>query len=89
MSKVYFSMGSIHLHLLSYLRSGKHDSSSALTHHEDFVTALELHPEFKKPIVIITVDGGPDENPRFPKILAYHIQKFKDYQFMPSSAQQS
>ena len=28
-----------------------------------------------KPIVIITVDGGPDENPRFPKTLVASYKK--------------
>jgi hypothetical protein len=32
-----------------------------------------------KPIVIVTVDGGPDENPPFSKILAASIRKFKKY----------
>ena len=32
-----------------------------------------------KPIVIVTVDGGPDENPRFPKTLVASIRKFKKY----------
>ena len=29
----------------------------------------------------MSVDGGPDENPRFPKTLAYAIEKFKAYNF--------
>ena len=65
-----------------FIRSGKHDSSTAATHAYDF-QALRNIPSFKevmcceeavKPVVIITADGGPDENPRFPKTLAaaYH-----------------
>ena len=27
---------------------------------------------------MVSVDGGPDENPRFPKTLAYGIKRFKD-----------
>ncbi|CAG7734862.1 unnamed protein product [Allacma fusca] len=33
----------------------------------------------KKPIVIMMVDGGPDENPRFPKTLGAAISHFKAY----------
>jgi hypothetical protein len=32
-----------------------------------------------KPILIITVDGDPDENSRFPKTLVANIRKFKKY----------
>ena len=56
------------------IRSGKHDKSDASTHAYDFESLIDL-PEFKevikmpddqvKPVVIISVDGGPDENPRF------------------------
>ena len=61
------------------IRSAKHDSSSAHTHHSDFVEILDIHSEHKKPITVITVDGGPDENPRFPKTLAFSIKKFIDF----------
>jgi hypothetical protein len=55
------------------IRSGKHASSSALAHGLDFEKLLQL-PEFDtfsksridksiKPVIIFTVDGGPDENP--------------------------
>ncbi|KAG5889612.1 hypothetical protein JTB14_024033 [Gonioctena quinquepunctata] len=60
------------------IRSGKHSSSTANTHAQDFETLLELE-EFRplaktghglvKPVVIITVDGGPDKNPRYQKAL--------------------
>ena len=56
------------------IRSAKHDSSNPSTHSFDFDSLYSLD-EFKtvcktsdgkpKPIVIISVDGGPDENPRF------------------------
>lgn len=54
------------------IRSGKHDSSTALTHGFDFETILNL-PDFEsitkfegklKPVAIIATDGGPDENCR-------------------------
>ncbi|CAF0723868.1 unnamed protein product [Adineta steineri] len=70
------------------IRSAKHDQSSADTHGLDFERLVSLK-EFEsvardktsqvKPIVIITVDGGPDENPRFPKTLVASIRKFKKY----------
>lgn len=54
------------------IRSGKHSSSTAASHAQDFLTLLELD-EFDsilkfnnevKPVLIFSVDGGPDENPR-------------------------
>ena len=56
------------------IRSGKHSQSTAATHAYDFKSLLK-QPAFDailktdkgdiKPIIIFTVDGGPDENPRF------------------------
>ncbi len=70
------------------IRSAKHDRSDANSHACDFDRLVELK-EFEKaardytgqikPIVIITVDGGPDENPRFPKTLMAAIRKFRKY----------
>lgn len=70
------------------IRSGKHTSSSARSHGRDFESVLEL-TEFEqiaktdaglvKPIVIVTVDGGSDENPRFLKVIAETIAHFKKY----------
>ncbi|CAF2101870.1 unnamed protein product [Rotaria magnacalcarata] len=70
------------------IRSAKHDLSSAESHALDFDRLVRLK-EFEKvardesgqvkPIVIFTVDGGPDENPRFPKTLVSSIRKFKKY----------
>ncbi|CAF5063316.1 unnamed protein product, partial [Rotaria sp. Silwood1] len=58
------------------IRSGKHEHSTAFTHLADLSKCLSLI-EFKcyshtddnklKPILIVFTDGGPDENPRFPK----------------------
>ncbi|KAL4719432.1 hypothetical protein ACJJTC_009058 [Scirpophaga incertulas] len=63
------------------IRSGKHSSSTAKSHHSDFNRILQL-PEFadfaSKPVVIFSVDGGPDENPRYPKVIASAIKKFKE-----------
>ncbi len=70
------------------VRSAKHDQSNADSHAIDFDRLVGLK-EFEKvardesgqvkPILIITVDGGPDENPRFPKTLVASIRKFKKY----------
>ncbi|CAF2873837.1 unnamed protein product [Rotaria sp. Silwood2] len=70
------------------IRSAKHEFSSAETHATDFDRLVSLK-EFEdvardetgqvKPILITTVDGGPDENPRFPKTLVASIRKFKNY----------
>jgi hypothetical protein len=70
------------------IRSAKHDLSCADSHAIDFDRLATLK-EFEKvarddsgqvkPLVIITVDGGPDENPRFPKTLVANIRKFKKY----------
>ena len=50
------------------LRSSKHNNSSAFTHQEDLLRMSSLMPEvFAKSILIKSVDGGPDENPRFQK----------------------
>lgn len=69
------------------IRSGKHSSSTALTHQLDFNHLLKLE-EFKnlaltndgkvKPVVIFSVDGGPDENPRYPKVISCAIKHFKE-----------
>ena len=70
------------------VRSAKHDQSNAYSHAKDFDRLMQLKIFDQaakddtgqvKPIVIITVDGGPDENPRFPKTLVASIRKFKKY----------
>lgn len=69
------------------IRSLKHDSSTAFTHGRDFDHVMGLE-EFAsvarngdqvKPIVLAFVDGGPDENPRFPKVLSVAIDHFRYY----------
>lgn len=70
------------------IRSGKHSSSNAETHAVDFNRLMRL-PEFEpiiktddgslKPIVIFTVDGGPDENPRYQKVISAAIKHFTDF----------
>lgn len=69
------------------IRSGKHDNSTAETHGFDFeaLTGLKQFNEMMvyegkvKPVVIITADGGPDENPRYPKVLYQAINHFKKF----------
>lgn len=55
------------------IRSGKHCSSTAATHAHDFHRLMELDifesilktkDGQVKPVLIVTADGGPDENPR-------------------------
>lgn len=62
------------------VRSGKHSSSTATTHAKDLIKLLTLD-DFKnlalgkdgkvKPVMILSVDGGADENPRYTTIRLY------------------
>jgi len=68
------------------IRSGKHSSSTALSHASDFHRLLhqstfeELLKDkttgLVKPVMIVTVDGGPDENPRYEKVITVAIDHF-------------
>lgn len=70
------------------IRSGKHSSSTAVSHANDFERVIN-HPEFKyisefsdggvKPVLIIISDGGPDENPRYDKVKRCAISHFKKF----------
>lgn len=70
------------------VRSGKHSSSTAKTHSRDFSRLLNLE-EFDditksrsgdiKPMFIMLVDGGPDENPRYPKTICAAINHFRNF----------
>ena len=71
------------------IRSGKHDSSTAYSHGSEFDHVLKLK-EFQsivksegevKPVAMIFSDGGPDENPRFPKTPDVTVQQFKKHKF--------
>jgi len=67
------------------IHSMKHDSSNAFTHCRD-LERLRSRDSFKpimckpggqvKPIFIVASDGGPDENPRFPKTLQVAVARF-------------
>ncbi|KAF2905782.1 hypothetical protein ILUMI_00394 [Ignelater luminosus] len=71
---------------LTTIGSAKYDSSTAYSHSRDLDTLLKL-PEFEsaaklfrggltKPIFIFIVDGGPDENPRYEKVISTGIHHF-------------
>ena len=67
------------------VRSGKHSSSTAYAHGLDFERVLQL-PKYDelsknrdgvvKQAFIFTVDGGPDENPRYQKTIEVGIHHF-------------
>ena len=66
------------------VRSAKHSGSNAYHHLFDLKKIRSL-PEFEpilysdgnlKPVLIMTVDGGPDENPRYEKTIACAIDLF-------------
>ena len=65
------------------IRSGKHCSSTATSHAVDFDRLLEIqrekimHNGKCKPVLVLSVDGGPDENPRYPKVIAHAIDHFQ------------
>ncbi|XP_065172441.1 uncharacterized protein [Atheta coriaria] len=67
------------------IRSGKHSSSTASTHAVDFnkLATLDNFKEIMrdeegrlKPVVLISSDGGPDENPRYSKVISCAIHNF-------------
>lgn len=69
------------------IRSAKHSSSTATSHADDFNRLLSceaFEASMKdsqgkvKPILIISCDGGPDENPRYPKVIAHAVNHFKE-----------
>lgn len=69
------------------IRSGKHASSTAFSHALDIKRLLTLESfdgiftfdGLVKPVLIFTVDGGPDENPRYRKVIQIAIHHFKEY----------
>lgn len=77
------------------IRSGKHSSSTARSHAKDFETIIQKAEFLKwtrvktdgvitdssqvKLVYVKLSDGGPDENPRFPKTVAAAIRAFKKY----------
>ncbi|KAK4886935.1 hypothetical protein RN001_003206 [Aquatica leii] len=73
--------------LLQAFWSGKHASSTANTRAYKFrITCMYAckplmmtESNTVKPVIIIFVDGGPDENPRYRKVNNFAIQHFKKY----------
>ena len=72
------------------IRSGKHCSSTASTHATDFDRLFELddfQPIVKqddgntKPVLMLSVDGGPDENPGYKIVIEHAIDHFKTKNF--------
>lgn len=68
------------------IRSAKYSSSTTCTHSADFerLKTLGIFEKFMKnaqgmmkPVIVISTDGGPDENPRFSKVIAHAIELFK------------
>lgn len=75
------------------VRSGKHDSSTARSHAIDldhvinsaiFSSLAKTEPgeenEARKvnPVIVLSTDGGPDENPRFEKMIQFGIMQSKN-----------
>lgn len=70
------------------IRSAKHDGSSAATHandvdflldSENFESLCKTSNGLVKPIIIVSTDGGPDENPRYETVIKNAIRHFKKY----------
>ncbi|CAH0563025.1 unnamed protein product [Brassicogethes aeneus] len=70
------------------VRSGKHSSSTALSHSVDFnrLATLDTFKEIMrneegnlKPVVLISSDGGPDENPRYAKVISHAVNHFVEH----------
>lgn len=66
------------------IRSSKHNSSTAFTHHVDLLKFKDENPDIfvtdggqVKPILVKGVDGGPDENPRFDKNINMGCKTFQ------------
>ena len=65
------------------IRSAKHSPSSAFTHFQDmtrarsllkFSTSFQTEGHEEKKVMIVTVDGDPDENPRYEKTIKCSIK---------------
>ena len=63
-------------------KCGKHSASSVYHHLQDikcirsldiFIDSFNIETSELKPIMIVTVDGDPDENPRLAKTIKYAI----------------
>lgn len=70
------------------VRSAKHSSSTASSHAMDFnrLATLDTFKEIMhniegrlKPVVLISSDGGPDENPRYEKVISHAVHHFVEH----------
>ena len=69
------------------IRSRKHSTSTAYSHGLDFQKLFKVQEfasfvftpgtNIPKPVIIVVVDGGPDENPCFMKTISVAIHNFK------------
>ena len=70
------------------IRSAKHSSTTASSHAKGLDKLLSLD-DFKplaygldgkvKPILVLSVDGRPDENPRYREVIAHSVSHFLTY----------
>ena len=67
------------------MRNAKHSVSSAFAHFQDmmrfrslpeFATSFQTDRREEKKVMIVTIDGGPDENPRYEKTINCSIKYF-------------
>lgn len=61
---------------------GKFESiPSALFKNVPFINKIKpfIDNGVVKPVVIFSVDGGPDENPRYPRVIEHAIQHFREH----------
>lgn len=70
------------------IRSGKHSSSTPESHafdlqqllkHENFTSQVQTLDGMIKPVLILTVDGGPDENPRYQRVICCAVDHFRKF----------
>jgi hypothetical protein len=70
------------------IRSAKHSSSNAFSHLQDmnrinslpsFQNSLFTKDGLSKPVMIVTADGGPDENPRYEKTISCAKTYFQEH----------
>ena len=70
------------------IRSEKHSSSTAATHAhylrkvftlDHFEKLVKTEDGRVKPVLMLFVDGGPDENPRFSGVIVNAVSHFREY----------
>ena len=70
------------------IRSAKHSGSSAYAHLQEmnrvrslpeFASSFQTDKQEEKKVMIVTVDGGPDENPRYEKTINCSIKYFVEH----------